>query len=817
MSRLANLFLKEKPEGSDIEPSDQKESGQKNADGFGSDPVSSKYKIMFVDDELNVLKAMRRIFRQENYEITTAESADQALDIIRQKEMHVIISDFRMPGMNGGDFLKKVKEIHPRTIRIMLTGHADVNAVMGAINEGAVYKFITKPWNDDDLRLTISLAIEKFELVEENNSLKKQAEIQKKEIQRFSKFVTRHRSQLATFMLQDKIISQQDFDRLTSAQEKQNRLMPQIVTELGLANPESIMKTFMARLKLSQVDPGQFSIPPAIAELVPRAFCLENMLVPLKKNNRQLIVAMLDPSDYLKVDDLKFITGLQIQTVVAKEAQITHKIREIYGEDDSTLEKSFSEIDLADPSDSIEIVIEDEDEETDIEELLKSKDLPPAIRIVNTIISDALRHGASDIHIEPKTKYVMVRYRIDGLLVDKIHIPLQMHPSMISRIKVMGELDITERRRPQDGRITIKSSTRFVDMRISTLPTISGEKIVMRVLDKNSAIRSLKEVGLSENNIRTFMSFINKPQGILLVTGPTGSGKTSTLYALLNAGASVTKNIVTIEDPVEYYMSMAEQVTVRHKIGLNFPMVLRAILRQDPNVIMLGEIRDFETAEVAFHSALTGHLVLSTLHTNSTIATITRLRDMGVQAYVISEALIGIIAQRLVRIICPSCKTREEPDQSVLSALRLSPEDGPFYKGRGCDKCSDTGFAGRTGIFEILPVSEEIKKCIHQDMTESELKKTAGWFGVKSLYEDAVEKIKEGTTTCEEVLRVLGPQISLSIRCPECGKEMEEKHPNCPYCGFEMMPSCPSCGKTIEKDWNFCAHCRHNIKKTSSR
>lgn len=807
MSRLASLFLKDKPEGEDAKNPEQSDEIKKS---------SVRYRIMFVDDEPNVLKSMLRIFRQENYEIFTYESADLALSQIGENKPHVVVSDFKMPGMNGADFLKKVKLLYPQTIRIMLTGHADVNAVMGAINEGAVYKFITKPWDDNDLRLSISLALEKFELVEENKSLKHQAEIQQKEIQKYSKFIGKHRSQLANFLLQDKIISPADFEKAVSLQEKQNRLMPSIIIELGLANPETIVKVFVSRLKTNQADPAQFQIPPAIAELVPRSFCVENSLVPLKKNNRQLIVGMADPSDFMKVDDLKFITGLQIQTVVAREKEIHEKIKEIYGEEDSQLSKAMSAMDMNDPTENIEIVIEDDDEDTDIEELLRSKDLPPAIRIVNTIISDALRHGASDIHIEPKTKYVMVRYRIDGLLHDKIHIPIQMHPSMVSRIKVMSELDIAERRRPQDGRITVKSSTRFVDMRISTLPTINGEKIVMRVLDKNAAIRDLKDIGLSEKNIEVFMSFINQPQGILLVTGPTGSGKTSTLYGLLNAGASVTKNIVTIEDPVEYYMSMAEQVTVRHKIGLNFPMILRAILRQDPNVIMLGEIRDYETAEVAFHSALTGHLVLTTLHTNSTIATITRLRDMGVQAYVISEAMIGIIAQRLVRKICPECKVQEIPNEKILSALKLTKNDGPFYIGLGCDRCMKTGFSGRIGLFEVLPVNEDIKKSIHKDVTESELKKTAKWFGVKTLYEDGLEKIKEGITTCGEVLRVLGPQTHLSIQCPECKMDIEEKYPNCPYCGFAIMPLCFSCGKVVEKKWKFCAHCRASLIKIGS-
>ncbi|WP_027359545.1 ATPase, T2SS/T4P/T4SS family [Desulforegula conservatrix] len=806
MSRLASLFLKDKPEG-ELPENSEPDEDIKNS--------SAHYRIMFVDDEPNVLKSMRRIFRQENYEIFTYESADQALVQIAENKPHVIVSDFRMPGMNGADFLKKIKELYPQTIRIMLTGHADVNAVMGAINEGAVYKFITKPWDDNDLRLSISLALEKFELVEENKSLKHQAEIQQKEIQKYSKFIGKHRSQLASFLLQEKIISQADFDKAVSLQEKQNRLMPGIITDLGLASPDAIVKAFVSRLKINQAEPAQFQILPAISELVPKSFCVENSLVPLKKNNRQLIVAMADPSDFMKVDDLKFITGLQIQTVVAREKEIHAKIKEIYGEDDSQLSKAISAMDLTDPTENIEIVIEDEDEEADLEELLKAKDLPPAIRIVNTIISDALRHGASDIHIEPKTKYVMVRYRIDGLLYDKLHIPIHMHPSMVSRIKVMSELDISERRRPQDGRITVKSSTRFVDMRISTLPTINGEKIVMRVLDKNAAIRDLKEIGLSGKNIEIFMSFINQPQGILLVTGPTGSGKTSTLYGLLNAGASITKNIVTIEDPVEYYMSMAEQVTVRHKIGLSFPIVLRAILRQDPNIIMLGEIRDYETAEVAFHSALTGHLVLSTLHTNSTIATITRLRDMGVQAYVISEAMIGIIAQRLVRKVCTKCRVEDIPDEKLLAALKLTKHDGPFYRGAGCDECMQTGFSGRIGLFEVLPVSEEIKKSIHKDVTESELKKTAKWFGVQTLYDDGLEKIREGITTCGELLRVLGPQTSLSFQCPECKKDIEEKYPNCPFCGFEIMPICYSCGKIVEKNWKFCAHCRAALNNVS--
>ena len=800
MSRLAPLFIGEK-KGKDTQDSpDWVESGK------------TTYKILFVDDEENVLKAMRRIFRQENYTMMTASSGAEALEVLQKEAVHVVISDHRMPGMTGAELLRKIKTLYPQTIRIMLTGHADVNAIMGAVNEGAVYKFITKPWNDDDLRLTVSLALEQYDLIRENKSLKKQSETQKKEIKRLIRFVNVHRSQLGPLLIQRKVISKEDLEKALAVQAKTNKILPKILIEMGLVDEATIIKTIQSKLGINQVYPNEFTVPKALASLIPKEICEKNLLVPLKRADGQLIVAMADPTDYMKVDDLRFITGLPIQPVLSTQKEIIEKLQETFEHKD-ILDSALSEVDLSAPTESIEIILEEEDEESDIDELLQAKDEPPAIRIVNAIISDALRHKASDVHVEPKTEYVMVRYRIDGLLHDKIHIPLSMHLPIISRIKVMSELDISERRKPQDGRVTVKTSSRIVDMRISTLPTINGEKVTLRILDKNAAIKDVPELGLSDADLAKIPQLIKQPQGIVLSTGPTSSGKTSTLYSLLRRDATILKNYATIEDPVEYQMSLAGQVHVREKIGLGFPVVLRAILRQDPNVIMLGEIRDLETAEVAFHAALTGHLVLSTLHTNSSIGSITRLRDMGIKSYVISEALMGVVAQRLVRRICLHCKEDDDPSEEVLRGLKLDRKSLDFQpkKGAGCEQCNQSGYSGRTGIFEVFQIDGELKKMIHRDATETELMYAARWGGMTTLLEDAIDKVKAGITACDEILRVLGPQNTLEIPCTQCGAHLEERFQFCPFCGGAIVLRCAGCGKFLDSTWKACPHCGEKV------
>ncbi|BCS98400.1 hypothetical protein DSLASN_40320 [Desulfoluna limicola] len=798
MSRLASLFLGK--EASD--PEEKKEGGH-------------PYTILFVDDEAGVLAAMQRIFRKENYRILTASSGEEALECLGKEEVHVIISDHRMPGITGADLLRQIKQDYPNTIRIMLTGHADVGAIMGAVNEGAVYKFITKPWNDEDLRITVGLALEQYDLIRENRALKKSQASQDKKISQMSRFINTHRSQVGSILLKRNLIVKNDLDKAREAQEKTKRPLAQVLIEMDLVDEATILDAIQQDMGINRVYPAEFRTLEALMALIPREICKNNLLIPLKRTETGLMVAMNDPSDYLKIEDLQFITGLRVEPVIATRKEILDKVEELYGEEEPGLDE-LTVLDMEDPTESIEIILDEEDEESDIKELLIAKDQPPAIRIVNAIISDALRHGASDVHIEPKTKYMMVRYRMDGLLHDKIHVPVSMHPAIVSRIKVMAELDISERRRPQDGRITVKTPSKMVDIRLSCLPTINGEKVVFRILDRNASIKSVADLGFTDEERETVTRLINRPQGCILTTGPTGSGKTSTLYSLMQENASVTKNYTTIEDPVEYFMSMAEQVMVKEKIGLNFPLILRAILRQDPNVIMLGEIRDFETAEVAFHAALTGHTVLSTLHTNGSIPTITRLRDMGIQPYVIGEALNGIVAQRLIRCICPKCKVEETLSGETLDALGINPnrKDFPAFRGQGCARCNNTGYKGRTGLFEIFTVTQEIKQLINTEASESELTRAARWAGMKTLIEDGWAKINLGMTSAEEVLRVLGPQNTLEVKCPHCSANLKERHRYCPFCAGRIVLQCLHCSFLLEPEWKSCPDCATPVPQT---
>lgn len=795
MANFSSLFLGKSDEKKEM----------KHAEAVRAHP---RYGILFVDDEEHVLSSMKRLFRRENYTIFLAGGASEALEILKKETIQLVISDHRMPGMTGAELLSRIKTLYPETIRIMLTGYADVQAVMGAVNEGAVYKFITKPWNDDDLRLTVSLALEQYDLIQENRALKKEKASQQKQISRLNRFVDSHRSQLGGLLLKHKVIDQAQLDKALVMQSKTNTILPKVLMDLKLCDEQALSAIMQKDLRINVVEPAQFKVPAALAALIPKDICFNNLIVPLKRADGVLIVAMGDPTDYIKIDDLKFIAGMPVQPVLASHRAIHDKITEVYGPQDDP-DTLIAQMDLTDPTESIEILIDDEEDDIELDLLLSEKDQPPAIRIVNAIISDALRHGASDVHIEPKTTYTMIRYRIDGLLYDKIHVPLSMHPAIVSRIKVMAELDIAERRRPQDGRVTVKTSSKMVDMRLSTLPTINGEKIVLRILDRNAQVKHVGDLGMAEKDMIKVQQLISQPQGCILSTGPTGSGKTSTLYSLLQKNATISKNFTTIEDPVEYYMGMAEQVMIKEKIGLTFSTVLRAILRQDPNVIMLGEIRDFDTAEIAFHAALTGHLVLSTLHTNGSVASITRLRDMGIQPYVLCDALIGIIAQRLVRRSCPDCLCDDPVSEQMIRALNLDPghHEIRFKKGTGCPSCHQTGYIGRIGLFEVFPVNGEIKQLIHSGAGEGELLRTARMLGMTTLLEDGIEKIKAGLTTCEEVLRVLGPQNTLNMVCPHCNQSLSERFDHCYHCGGALSFRCRVCKHYLEPVWTACPYC----------
>lgn len=724
-----------------------------------AEPKKLPYRLLLVDDEPNILASLRRIFQRENYELLFAQSGSEALAIIEKQPVELIMTDFMMPGMNGSELLQEVRARWPQTIRIMLTGHANTDAVMGSVREGAVYRFILKPWNDEDIRLTVALALEQYELIQRNRALEQQTQKQSKDLDTISKLTTTNRSQLAILLHKKGWLNAQQIQQLH--REMQNKKSPVIrsLMEHDWVDFRKVFELLRDDMLFEEVDLREFQPDPSLLSLIPQKICTRQLVLPLRVQRQRLRLAMVDPMDVNLIDELGFMTGYTIHPLLCETPQMQAKLTEIFGETND-LEDIATRVGTDDPYEGIEIVLDDDADQESLEQLLGSSEEPPAIRLVNAIILEALRLRASDIHIHPRTKSLVVRYRIDGVLQDKIHIPNNLLMSVVSRIKVMAEMDITERRRPQDGRITVKTPMRIVDLRISTLPTINGEKVVMRVLERQSSAQSLPDLGLSDYNLNRLMYVVAKPQGIILATGPTGSGKTTTLYALLQHNASSERNYVTIEDPVEFHVDMAGQVPIKDRIGLDFATVLRAILRQDPDVILLGEIRDEETADVALHAAMTGHLVYSTLHTSSAAATVARLLDLNLKPYVVASALEAIIAQRLVRRICNHCREETEPPVEVLKQLgpQFLEPDILFYRGIGCEKCHK-GYKGRVAIHEVLTIDESLRRGITEGASVMQIETLAKEQGMRTLLDDSLEKLRQGLTTPEEILRLLGPQV----------------------------------------------------------
>ena len=799
MSKYANLFS---PEQNPLAKEPLDRSGQEQ-------PSQSKtFKLLFVDDEENVLNALKRLFREENYHVLTVSSGEEALKIMEDDTIHLVISDYKMPGMVGTELLKEIKARWPETIRIMLTGQADIQAIMGAVNEGAVYKFITKPWGSEDLRLTVSLALQQYVLIHENRKLKKVTKEQEIKIKDYSALFDEYRGVLIRILAEAGIITKEQQERVAK-EILPGEFIGDVIVRLGFTTESRIVEALREYQDIAYLDLKEVYVNPTIAKLLPKEICEKSRLLPVKLEGKQLTLAMADPSDLIKTDNIAMLTGLKVIPVVAKSSTILGQIKRIYGEEGG-LELSDDVKDAAeiDPLEEIDIVIDEEELEVNVEQLLSSSGIPPVIRIVNSIILEALRYRASDIHIEPKTQWTIVRYRIDGLLQTKVKIPPHIHAPVISRIKILSKIDIAERRKPQDGRITIKAGTKIVDVRVATMPTITGEKVVMRILDKGAAHKQLSQLGLQEHDLQKLEIMMRKPQGIVIATGPTGSGKTTLLYSILHKMLTPTKNIETIEDPVEYFLEEANQVYVKERIGLSFASVLRATLRQDPDIILVGEIRDYDTADVAFKSALTGHMVLTSLHTNNTIVSITRLIDIGVKPYIIASAIEGIIAQRLVRKICQHCKISTSPDKDILSLLKLSQE--MFKKvtlGKGCDRCNHTGYTGRAGIFEVLLMNDEFRQLITTHYKESEILNAARLGGMKTLIEDGIDKVNQGVTSLEELVRVIGPPTKYQRPCLQCGRLMDIKYPFCAYCGIVAQNICYECKLPLEEEWKVCPHC----------
>lgn len=538
-------------------------------------------------------------------------------------------------------------------------------------------------------------------------------------------------------------------EQLRKAQDEEKRSglrLRKVIVKMGFIEEEDLVTFLSARLGVPRIELANYLIDPKIVELIPEASARKYELIPVLKIGNRLTCAMVDPWNVFALDEVRMRTNMTVEPAVASEAEIKKALDEYYGAKGS-LEEVIGSIDktkLGIP----------EDREVELKQLEGIVKEPMVIKLVNLMVMEAIKQGASDIHIEPEKEVLKTRFRVDGMLREAPSPPKHLQSAVVSRIKILANLDIAEKRVPQDGRFNLKVEGREVDVRVSCMPTIYGENVVLRLLDVSSAILALTDLGFPREILGKYEKLILRPHGILLVTGPTGSGKTTTLYASLDKINTVDKNIITIEDPVEYRLEGVRQTQINPKVNLTFATGLRSILRQDPDIILVGEIRDIETAEIAIQAALTGHLVLSTLHTNDAAGAVTRLLDMGVEPFLIASSVIGVLAQRLVRAICKECKEEHSPSKEALGDIGMEAVGTTFYQGKGCLKCLNTGYKGRIGIFELLAPDERIRKMIVMKNSREEIKKQAAACGMKVLKDDGIRKIREGLTTIEEVLRV---------------------------------------------------------------
>jgi type IV pilus assembly protein PilB len=593
-------------------------------------------------------------------------------------------------------------------------------------------------------------------------------------------------AKLGEILVRENLISPQHLREALDYQREHGGRLGFNLVKLGLISDDMITAVLSRQYGIPSVNLDLFNIDPTVISLIPQEVAQKHSVLPLSRVGATLTLAMVDPTNVFAMDDVKFMTGLNVEPVVVAEGSVQQAIAKYYG--------SSREIELAtvvteelprntsknngpsggitkddlvsldsidfDTSQSEDVEVVEDNEEIDLSTLSRMSEDAPVVRLTNVLLVDSLRRGASDIHIEPYEKELRIRFRIDGVLYDVMHPPLKLRDALISRIKIMSKLDISEKRLPQDGRIKIKvkvdSRSRELDFRVSTLPTLFGEKVVLRLLDKQNLMLDMTKLGFEPESLSKFKRNISKPYGMVLVTGPTGSGKTNTLYSALQSLNTVETNIMTAEDPVEFNLPGINQVQMKEQIGLNFAAALRSFLRQDPNIVLVGEIRDFETAEIAIKAALTGHLVLSTLHTNDAPSTISRLMNMGIEPFLVATSVNLIQAQRLIRRICKDCKQEHQTPVEALIEVGFSTEEAKTlktFKGKGCSTCNNTGYKGRIGLYEVMEITDEIRELILIGASSLELRKKAIDDGMITLRESGLHKIRAGVTSPEEVVR----------------------------------------------------------------
>jgi len=549
------------------------------------------------------------------------------------------------------------------------------------------------------------------------------------------------RKRLGDLLIDTGWITQLQLENALETQKKSGKRLGKVLIDLNYVAEDAMIQVLEFQLGVPHVNLSNMCIMPAVAALIPVALAERHQIIPIKKSGKKITLAMVDPTNFFAIDDVRMVSGFDVEAVIATEKDVLQAIRESYGVQD-LVDKAVNQM---------------RPDETQVSTTMQTADDAPIISLVNSFISQAIKDVASDIHIEPQEKALRVRFRIDGMLREIGSFPRDIHAAIVARIKIISEMDIAEKRIPQDGRIKVREAGRDVDVRVSTLPTIMGEKVVMRLLDQKAVILDINKLGFSPGNKAIYQKLYSQSYGMILVTGPTGSGKTTTLYSTLTTVNSPSKNIITLEDPVEYRLAGINQVQVNPKTGLTFANGLRSMLRQDPNIVLIGEIRDGETADIAIRAALTGHLVFSTLHTNDAAGAITRLLDMNVEPFLVASSVLGVVAQRLVRVVCQECKTGYQPEPDSLERIfvgALPNEALTLYRGIGCSRCSNNGYRGRMAIHEVMPITAKLREAINRKASSDEISSIAISQGMVTMRQDGIQKALAGLTDIQEVMRV---------------------------------------------------------------
>jgi type IV pilus assembly protein PilB len=641
------------------------------------------------------------------------------------------------------------------------------------------------------------------------------------------------RKKIGECLIQAGLITEDDLKIALAEHKRTGERLGSVLVRMNLASEKQIAKALAYQLGFSYINLTENPPDATAVVLIAKDVSLKRICVAVRLEKNLLTVAMADPLLFSLVQDLEFQTGYRIKQVVATRADIIHAIQTGYPDKALAKASPASTSGLAIPRGRAAtesgapqpdgaLIRRPEDEIFEpVAGLKERSEAAPIVDLVDLVVKSAIKSHASDIHIEPMEKGVLVRHRLDGLLKEVMDLPKWVHEGLIARMKIMAGMDIAEKRLPQDGRLRMASDDGSeVDFRVSTLRTLFGEKVVLRVLDHRKGVPPLEELGFSATAMDQLQEFMRYQHGMILVVGPTGSGKTTTLSSALKSVQSERTNIITIEDPVDYQIPGVNQTQINEKIKLTFASALRSILRQDPDVILVGEIRDQETAKIAMQAAQTGHLVLSTLHTDDAPSTVTRLTDIGAEPYVVASALVGVVAQRLVRRLCMNCRRQYTPDAETLRNLNISEGDAatlPFYKSSGCDQCSHTGYRGRIGIYEVMKITDKLRRMIAQRAPEDAIREAALTSGMVSLGEDGLSKVKAGVTTAEELLRVVTEVREMRTLCPGCGGAVAVEFLACPHCGRRLSGGCPSCGRALQPGWNFCPYCATTTESRRAR